>query len=322
MSRKANPTVIGAFVVGAILIAVAAVLILTSGTLFQKKLDFVMHFEGSVKGLSVGAPVRYRGVEIGTVKSIKIVLTPEQNAKIPVAVEIDPAAFTLVGYKRHRTLEEFRAAILESCRKEGLRGQLQMQSLLTGQLFIQMDYFPGTPERLVEGSDVPEIPTVATTLHEFATILQDFPIKKVLADIENAVAASAELVAGDKIRAALASIDRAFQSVSRLMTDLDIRTRTLEPALTEAHQTLAEGRKALAQATSTLMAARQTFEQATETLKPMTSLVGDDSVLLDQVEDALAAMSEAAQAVGELADTLERQPEAILKGKAVIGGGN
>ena len=90
MSRKANPTVIGAFVVGAVVIAVAAVIILTGGQLFQKKLDVVMHFDGSVKGLSVGAPVSFRGVQVGTVKGIEIVVSPDQDARIPVTVEIDP----------------------------------------------------------------------------------------------------------------------------------------------------------------------------------------------------------------------------------------
>jgi paraquat-inducible protein B len=320
MSRKANPTVIGAFVVGAIVISVAAVMILTSGQLFQKKLSFVMHFEGSVKGLTVGAPVSYRGVQVGTVKNIEIVLTPEQNARIPVTVEIDPAAFTLIGYDRKMSLEEFREGIYDSCKNEGLRAQLQMQSMLTGQLFIQLDYFKGTPARFVETSETPEIPTIPTTLQELGGVLQDFPIKKVLDDVAKAVAALADLAADEKIRTTIESVDQAFKDISKLAADLDSRTRPLEPALVEARQMLAEGRQTLAQATTTLAAAEQTFVKATETLAPMKSLVADDSELLESVDEALAAMTDAAAAIGALADTLERRPEAILRGKGVFGG--
>ncbi|MGD8843610.1 MAG: MlaD family protein [Gammaproteobacteria bacterium] len=321
MSRKANPTVIGAFVVGAILIAVAAVMILTSGTLFQKKLDYVMYFEGSVKGLAVGAPVSYRGVQIGTVTNIEIVLSPKQDARIPVTVELDPGAFTLVGYNKSMSAEAFRAAVRRSCKQDGLRAQLQAQSLLTGQLFIQLDYFPDSPLRFVEAGRLPEIPTVPTTLQELGGILKDFPLKKVLDDARKAVAALADVAAADKIDAMIESVERAFSEADRLMQNLDARTRPLEPALTEARETLAEGRKALAQAGVTLAAAGQTFTQATDTMKPAQSLVGDDSVLLERIEDALAAITEAARAVGALADTLERQPEAILKGKGTSGGG-
>jgi paraquat-inducible protein B len=320
MSRKANPTVIGAFVVGAIVISVAAVMILTSGALFQKKLDFIMHFQGSVKGLNVGAPVNYRGVQVGTVKKIEIVLSPEQHARIPVTVEIDPAAFSWKGYGGKMNLDQLREGVRNASKNEGLRGQLQMQSLLTGQLFIQLDYFPGTKPRFMETGDKPEIPTVPTPLQELGSILQDFPVKKVLADIEKSAASLADLASSEKIHAAVESVRQAFQDASELMKKLDGRTEALGPALVEAQQTLAEGRKTLAQTTTTLATAQQTFLQATETLRPMKSLVGDDSELLESIEDALAAMTEAAQAIGALADTLQRRPESILKGKGVLGG--
>jgi len=320
MSRKANATVIGAFVVGALVIAVVAVVILTSGQLFQKKLDFVMYFQGSMKGLNVGAPLTYRGVQVGTVKKIEIVLSPDQHARIPVAVEIDPAAFSWVGFDGKKSLEEFRDSIRRASSDDGLRAQLQLQSLLTGQLFIQLDYFPNTPARFMEKGARPEIPTVPTTLQELGIILQDFPVKKVLGDIEKAAASLAELAASDEIHVAVQSVEQAFKDVSALMGKLDSRTEALGPALAQAQATLAEGRNTLAQTTTTLAAAQQTFVQATDALRPVKSLVSDDSELLESIDEALAAMTEAAQAVGALADTLERRPEAILKGKGVFGG--
>ena len=326
MSRSANPTAIGAFVVGAVVIAVAAVLLLTSGPLFQQKARFVLYFDGSVKGLNVGSPVTYRGVQVGTVTNIDIVLSPERNAKIPVTVEIDPAAFTVVGKGNAVGIDELRKGIHESSVKEGLRAQLQIQSLLTGQLFIQLDYFPGTPVRFVETGDTPEIPTIPTTLDQLTDLVKDFPIKKVLNDVARAVAALAALAEDDKVRAAFGSADQAFQDVSGLARHLDERTQGLGPvlaetqkAVTEGRQTLAEGRRALVQARQTLATAEQTFTTATETLAPMKNLVSDDSELLESLDETLAALTKAAQAVGALADTLERRPEAVLKGKGPWG---
>jgi paraquat-inducible protein B len=314
MSRKANPTVIGAFVVGAVVIAVVAVLVLTSGQLLQKKLNVVMYFDGSVKGLSVGAPVSYRGVQIGTVTKIEIVLSPNQDARIPVTVEIDPSAFTLVGYDDIRMdLNEFRQGLYKSCRNEGLRGQLQLKSLLTGQLFIQLDYFPGTEARFVETGEVAEIPTVPTTLQELSGVLQGFPVKVVLTNLEKAVASLAKLTGDEKIHDTIQSVDQAFKDISQLVANLDSRTEPLQPALVE-------GRKTLAQATATLVAAKRTFQRVSATLVPMKRLVGDDSELLESIEEAFVAMTEAAQAVAALADTLERHPEAIFKGKGAGGG--
>jgi paraquat-inducible protein B len=313
MSKRANPTVIGAFVVGAVIIAVAAVLILTSGQLFQKKLDFVMYFEGSVKGLNVGAPVSYRGVKIGTVKKIEIVLNPEEDAQIPVTVEIDPSAFTLVGYDRKPTLNEFREGIRDSCRNEGMRAQLQLQSLLTGQLFIQLDYHPDTAAHFVAGESVAEIPTVPTALQEIGKILQEYPLKTVLDNLAEAVAGLKKLTTNPRIGEAVQSVDQAFQDVSKLVADLDTRTEPLAPALVEAKQ-------ALAQATVTLIAAEKTFAEATETLSAMKQLVADDSEMLESLDGTLRAITEAAESVGALTRTLEQQPEAILKGKGSFGG--
>jgi paraquat-inducible protein B len=320
MSRRANPTVIGAFVVGAVIIAVVAVMVLTSGQLFQKNLNFVIYFDGSVKGLNVGAPVTYRGVQVGTVKNIEIVLTHEADATIPVTVEIRPSAFTLVGYERKMTLEEFQQGIDESSRNEGLRAQLQMQSMLTGQLFIQLDYFPGTPVRFLAKDGVPEIPSVPTTLQEISKILEDFPIKTVLANLSAAVEGLKNLTSDLQLEPAIELANQAFNDFSKLVNNLDERTEPLEPALVESRQALVQAKQALAQATATLSAAETTFVKGTQTLGSMKQLVADDSEILESLDEALRAISGAAESLSTLAETLERQPEAIIRGKGVFGG--
>lgn len=309
MSKRASPTLIGTFVVGAVLIAVTALILLGGDELFKEKREFVLYFDGSVKGLNVGAPVNFRGVKIGTVTDIKIVVLDEaQVLDIPVVIEIDPESFTFPEGRKVSVPEGIALSV-----EKGLRAQLQMQSLLTGQLFIQMDFYENKPARLHGGNRLPEIPTMQTPLQELGKTLEDFPLQKVLDDISSAMDGINKLVNSPDLQESLHSINQAFKDVSTLMNDLDTRTQPLESGLNKAN-------KAIDQANATLQAAEQTFLAATVTISSMKDLVGDDSEMLDAMDEALRAISDAARSVSELADSIERQPESILKGKGARGG--
>ncbi|MEI8191432.1 MAG: MlaD family protein, partial [candidate division NC10 bacterium] len=162
MSKRASPTAIGAFVVGAVALIVVGVLIFGSGQFFQHPLRYVMFFDSSVEGLNVGAPVRFRGVKIGQVSRIEAQWGTQW---IEVVVDIDSR--TLRGGREH-SVKEFQEGIEQDIKESGLRAQLRSQSLLTGQLFVAADLFPDTPIRLT-GFDpsFPEIPVVPTTLQVF-----------------------------------------------------------------------------------------------------------------------------------------------------------
>jgi len=295
MSKQANPTLIGAFVVGAILIAVTALILLGSGQLFRQDPQFVLYFDGSVKGLNVGAPVNYRGVNIGTVTDIRIVMdTMGGQPTIPVVIEVDPDSFNLPEGEDATVGEG-----LEEDIREGLRAQLQMQSLLTGQLFIQIDFHENRPARFHGGHELPEIPTIKTPIQELGKMLADFPIREMMDDISSAMNGVDELVNSPELHELIHSINQAFKDVSTLMTNLDARTQPLRSVFNQAAAAL----------------------KATEdTMTAAKGLVSDDSEMLDAMDDALRAISDAARSVGELADAIERQPEAMLKGKGPGGG--
>ena len=310
MSKRANPTLIGTFVVGAVVIAVIALLLLGGGDIFRKKPKFVLYFDGSVKGLNVGAPVNFRGVKIGTVTDIKIVVHESGQAlDIPVVIEIDPVSFTFPVGEERSVKSGVDVAV-----ENGLRAQLEMQSLLTGQLFIQMDFHADKPAQLHGGNELPEIPTIQTAIQELGRKLEDFPLQKVLDNVSSAMDGIDKLVNSPELQGSLHSINKAFEDVSALMNNLNTRTQPLESGLNKAN-------KAIDQADATLQAAEQTFLAATDTISSMKELVGDDSEILDALDEALSAISDAARSVGELADAIERQPEAILRGKGA-GGGN
>ena len=141
MNGKASKTLIGAFVVGAVILIVAGLMVFGGGKFMKKTQEFVCFFEGSVKGLSVGAPVLVGGVKIGSVKSVSIEYNPKTLAfYVPVIIEAQLDKIRLIKGKRI-PMDEMLPRLI----KRGLRAQLTMGSLITGQLIIELDYHPDTP---------------------------------------------------------------------------------------------------------------------------------------------------------------------------------
>jgi paraquat-inducible protein B len=163
MSR-ANPTVIGAFVVGAIALIVIGLLVFGGASWFAKRNTYIAYFPGSVKGLRVGAPVDFRGVTIGEVTDITVVFDPKDvSARIPVVMQLDPSRIDVVGMVRTGTQMEQLQRMIQA----GFRAQLQAQSLLTGLLYVNLDFNPDAPVRLVGGQQPhPEIPTLPSGMEQ------------------------------------------------------------------------------------------------------------------------------------------------------------
>ncbi|MBW2011757.1 MAG: MCE family protein [Deltaproteobacteria bacterium] len=182
MSTQANKKAIGLFVIAALALVVGIIVIFGSGKFFKARNKFVAYFEGSVKGLRVGAPVVFRGVEIGEVTRINIyVIHEDQSFLIPVIFEINSDRFHAIGPDiKHR--EKYLANLIE----KGLRAQLQMQSLVTGQLMINIDFYPDKPLSLVGDKgltlpeDVMEIPTIQTPLQRIGKTLEEIPLSEIL----------------------------------------------------------------------------------------------------------------------------------------------
>src|SRR5512139_3715931 len=128
MAKKVNRTLIGAFVLGAIILVVAGVMVFGSGKFFAKRNTVVMFFEGSVKGLNVGSPVVFRGVKIGEVTNVRLLFDPQKlSALIAVYAEVDPESFTVsVPGEEKSVLEKARrGALLKPLVEKGLKAQLQ-----------------------------------------------------------------------------------------------------------------------------------------------------------------------------------------------------
>ena len=306
MSKRANPTLIGIFVVGAVILAVAAVLLLAGGELFARKEHYVMYFDGSVKGLSIGSPVTFRGVRIGAVTNIQLVVGKDNKAiNIPVVIEIDDTKFIHEDHDTVKVIDTVQEKEMKDLIESGLRAQLQLQSLLTGQLFIQIDFYPGTYARLAGNGRYVEIPTIPTPIEKITRKLEDFPFDKVLNDITATMNGISRLVNSREIQDTLLSVQQSLDEFRKLAGNLN---RQVVPLAISVDTTLEEARSVLVDARGALIQARGTLASAG-------ALVSDQQ-LITELDNALIELAGAARAVRVLADSIDQQPESLLRGRS------
>lgn len=346
MSKHANPFLIGAFVLGAMVLTVITILLLAGGQWFQEPRQHVMYFEGAGQGLQEGAPVVFLGVKVGTVKRIHLGLDQESGVFIvAVTVEIQPS---MVESSKQENIDLRDPATISTLVKQGLRARLRMQSLLTGQLYIDLDFHPEKPARFISHApDVSEIPTIPTTVDELASKLEGFPVDKFFADVAIISESIKQILATPEVQ----ELPRHLESTLIHMTSLARKLDSMTPSLlNEIGVDLRELRKALASAQTVLTkigtasdrmgaAAEKTGAAATtirdltrqdspivanlagaskelsETARTVRNLTDSESPTIYEIRAALKEMTRAAQALRILTETLDQQPEAIIRGK-------
>jgi paraquat-inducible protein B len=320
MTKKANPKLIGAFVLGAVALAVIGVLIFGSGKFFQERFAYVLFFPGSLKGLTVGAPVTLEGVTIGTVKDLKVVFDREAlRFHTPVYIELLPDRVKDVGeYAGGVDLEEAGPhVIIRALIERGLRGQLDMQSLLTGQLQVALSMFPGSKVHYA-GIDttLPEIPTLPTTMQEITKALEKIDLEGLATDIREAVAAAKNLLTSPELEEAVTSLNQTLKDFDKLAIDarkLAIDARKLVNNVdAQIEPTFADLRRALNSADVAL-------KQAKVTLASLDNVVGEDSSIMWELYNTLLQLQGMARQVNGLVSMLQRQPDSIIRGKSSLG---
>lgn len=253
--------------------------------------SYTLIFDQSVRGLQPGAPVDFRGIVVGEVAAIHTQYDPQhERISIPVEIRIYPERFTSRlrgGAPKSGRLGKdgkFVARLVE----RGLRGQLRTASLITGQLYVALDFFPDAPHASLDlAQSPPELPTTPSRLEDLQNTLLNLANKLDRLPLEQMAA----------------DFSRTLQSVDALARRLDTE---LAP---EARATLAEMRKTLAEATKTMGDASRSFSAAEKSLAP-------DSALFGELQDAAREFARTAQSLRTLADYLERNPQALLRGKA------
>lgn len=328
MSKQANPRIIGGFVVGAIFLAVVAVLSFGSGEFLAEKVKYVLFFDGTMSGLAPGSPVLFRGAQIGSVTEVVVLYdTQTHEVRIPVYIEIDRDSIQFVGGARPAP-----GAGNELLIQQGLRAKLVSQSMITGQLAILLDFFPDTPAKLV-GADpsVPEFPTAPSfqeQLDDLFKSMQKLPIGDLIADLRNAIQGLNELVRSPEIKQAISTLDATLLDFQKLAQNVDGQIGVMGPNLND---TLTDVRQLvnnlngkvdpLTQSLQdTLATGRSALEQATQTLASAQGVVAADAPTMQLLNNALAELSDALRSIRVLADYLEQHPDAVLSGKRQPGG--
>jgi len=294
MSKHASPGIIGAFVLAAVALVIAGVFILGGGAFFHKKARAIVYFDGSVAGLRVGAPVKFRGIEIGSVEQIRINMSgavrDPRHVHIPVLIDVDLDRVKEEGVEEVHLGDPKVLALLV---KEGLRAQLESESLVTGVLYVALDIMPDTPMRLVGDTHYPEIPSVATFRQELPTKIQailaklaDLDLDKLVDSVQSTVDNANTLVASPSLGRAITRLDTITQRADRLLANLDAASQHLTPMFNDLGQTAVSARKVIMPA----------------------------GVMATQLDATLREIESAARSLRRLADHLDRDPGSILRG--------
>jgi paraquat-inducible protein B len=306
--RKANPALIGAFVLGAAVLALAAVALLGSGRLFAQRQGFVCFFTGSVEGLNKGAPVKFRGVQIGEVTDMLLRYRDQGQdpglTRLPVFVELDEKRLIQLGSTRVVGINKDQLAELIGI---GLRARLETQSLVTGVLYVGLDFLPDTPAVRVLPVDGPdlEIPTIPTTFEQVFASFEKVMHRVDSLDIEGLVGSARGALDGVNQLVRSPEVDGTIVELHQTLASIHRVTGALEPTV---QPTMKDLRGALVQVKGSLETLNTTLVSIQGLLEPSAPLVVDFSRTLGEV-------GEAARSVRVLADELDRKPNSIIVGR-------
>jgi paraquat-inducible protein B len=270
---------------------------------FTQRLRFVVFFSGSVRGLNIGAPVEFKGIKVGSVVDVRLEFDSRDTTfRIPVVIEIEPERVIARGSDEGEGPHQVLGLLVE----RGLRARLQTGSLLTGQLFVELDMHPDTEIELVNaGGPYPELPTIPASLEELTSSvkgvlenLANLDIKRINTEIVGTLAGANKLVNAPEIKNSLAQLETTVVQFRAMVAKLDKR---VDPLVSNVDQTVTAGRTALKSLQGTLGLVNRV-------LKSNSPLQSGYINLADE-------LTETARSIKGLVDMLERNPDAFIFGK-------
>ena len=321
MGKRISPTAIGIFVVGSFALVIAAIVVVGSGKLFQKPHLFVCMFAGDVSGLKVGAAVKFKGVQVGTVEDIELVLSPEQGVlrpdvkelRLPVILAIERSLVLQRGASGAALSElGFQAMI-----HRGMRAQLNTESLLTGLLYVDLDLFPNQQPDfvLIPGrGNLREIPTVPTTMEaiqkqamEAIAKLDKIDLKALVDSVTRTSNSINALTGSPAAKATLESLQRTVVNLDKTLASMRV---AIDNVNTKIDPLIASLHKSSEEATATMRDTRAALQEVRAMLEPDSPLAVNLNAALDQLTDTT-------HSIAELTDFLQRNPAALVRGKYV-----
>lgn len=346
MSKPVNPTAIGGFLLGGLALLILALLVFGGGQFFKPRINWVVYFDTSLNGLNLGAPVKVQGVQVGIVKEIQLQLDKSrQRLMKPVVLEIEPwrlatpdgAPLDLSQLSGDKRREEFQRLI-----DAGLRARLEVQSLLTGLLYVDLDFHPHQARRLtgLNYRDLPEVPSVPPTVDEMITTLEDvvkkirsMPLDAMVEDVSMTLTDIRKLVGSEETRKSQVALTQALVKAQSVMEKLDRQLPALTKNFDQTLNHLGQASRDISTTASTagsavreiheqtgpvMRAAEQTLLKASaalETTRTAAGNVAEATASDSRLQDAVLELRRSAQSLRQLTDYLERHPDSILFGK-------
>lgn len=262
------------------------------------KVPMLVEFEGQTRGLRPGAAVETRGLRIGTVSEVRLAWNERTNGLVIQAlIEVEPERVTPIDAE---TGAASRARTLEDLVASGMRAQLKTASLLTGELYVDLDFHPDAPpEPLRTARGLPVVPAVPTELETLSASLSGvlakiaaLPLGPLVEELRSTVGAVGDIARGRKLAAVLDSLASTLDALQRTAAVAEEQT----PAL--------------------LRSLRQAADQAREGAAALEQMVGADSRTRADLTVLLREAAAAARALRGFAELLQRHPEALLRGRS------
>jgi paraquat-inducible protein B len=318
MSRV-SPAAVGGFVLGALAIVVVGILVFGGGEVFTHKTKAVVYFNGSVGGLVACAPVTFRGVRVGTVSHVSLVLdTSAMRARIPVYLTLEPERVRFTGRSESEP-------VLSKVIQAGLTAKLEFESLVTGQMRVDLDFVSNTHRDPVPLADPPEIPSVSSDLQGFREQLTRTPISETVNQVQRTMAAI-ERVA-DQLSSKIDPLsDRAREALESTTRTMDTATTAIAgmeghaAAVLEDLQGLTDdGRRQLAtrgqELSQTLVTADKALQTSRDLVTAANGLLARGSRPREDLESTLRDLAASANALRELTAAVGRDPAMVVRGR-------
>jgi len=320
MSKKANPAAVGSFLVLGLALGLAGVLLFSAGGLFHKRAKFILYFNGSLKGLASGAPVKFRGVTIGKVEEILVHHNQAaDDFAMPVIISID----TKVAQSKSDQQLQFGKERLDYLIEHGFRGRMDAESLVTGILYIGLELLPKPPspvfhqlkpehleiptiesqvQRLLASLDRLDVGTLSENLNKLLgrmdASFSQLNVAEINAGITNLLHSANHLVSTPDLTNSITALKTTLGQASALLEHLDCR---VDP--------LAEG------VSGVLSDARKTLADLRVVLGNASDLLSPDSAFRPDLVETLEQLANASRAIADLADFLKRNPNTLLTGR-------
>jgi paraquat-inducible protein B len=319
--KTSNPTALGVFLVIGLALGVAGVLIFSSGNLFHQQQKSILYFDGSLKGLSPGAPVKFRGVTIGKVDQVSIRHNQaKDDYAMPVIIAVDEK---LVQSKSDENLQIGNQALLNENIRRGFRARLDAESLVTGVLYVSVDIVPDAPppvfhQLVPEYTEIPTLPSqvqllldhlehldlpgistkLTAVLSRLDASLGQLDFARINAGVTNLLGAANQFLTTPDLTNSVVALRRTLNRAETLLARIDGRVDPLADNLT-----------------NTLFEAQKTLAEVRRGAQNFSDLLGPDNSFSSDLTQALEQLGNAGRAVADLAEFLQRNPNALLVGR-------